>query len=107
MFSVVLPVCTGPGGFLFTAEAVHLKLCIHKFMVLWPGTLPRCGMLNCQQNKLCVVTTQSPSKENVSTMNAQGAALLCSNATKMVSVKQVRDKPASHLPGKGANLWRF
>jgi hypothetical protein len=40
MFGGVLTFCTGPGGLFFAAEAVDVKFCIHKFIVLWLGTLP-------------------------------------------------------------------
>lgn len=40
-------------------------------------------------------------------MNAWCAAVCCSIATKMASVKQVRDYPASHLTDSGANLLHF
>lgn len=47
------------GVFMVCTEAVNLKFCIYKFIVLLLGTLPWRGMLKCRRNNLCVVTTGS------------------------------------------------
>jgi hypothetical protein len=46
-------------------------------------------------------------KKNISTTNTQCAAVHCSTATKMASVKRVTDKTTSRLTASGTNLLCF